>query len=79
MNIKKKKNSFFKPCLLNLEDRITPTTNPLGYVQPNLISANPSTKFLDITYTAHVSIQPLETLTTPAALVATNLNVSFPS
>ena len=66
MNIKKKKNSFFKPCLLNLEDRITPTTNPLGYVQPNLISANPSTKFLDITYTAHVSIQPLETLTTPA-------------
>ena len=66
MNLKKKKNSFFKPCLLNLEDRITPTTNPLGYVQPNLISANPSTKFLDITYTAHVSIQPLETLTTPA-------------
>ena len=66
MNIKKKKNSFFKPSLFLLEDRITPTTNPLGYVEPNLITANPSTKVLDITYTAHVSTQPLETLTSSA-------------
>jgi FtsP/CotA-like multicopper oxidase with cupredoxin domain len=66
MNIKKKKNSFFRPSLLNLEDRITPTTNPLGYVEPNLITANPSTRVLDITYTAHVSTQPLETLTSAA-------------
>ncbi|MEI7855452.1 MAG: multicopper oxidase domain-containing protein [Planctomycetota bacterium] len=66
MNIKKKKNSFFRPSLFLLEDRITPTTNPLGYVEPNLITANPSTKVLDITYTAHVSTQPLETLTSSA-------------
>ena len=66
MNIKKKKNSFFKPCLLNLEDRLTPTTNPLGYIEPNIITANPSTKVLDITYTAHVSTQTLETLASSA-------------
>jgi FtsP/CotA-like multicopper oxidase with cupredoxin domain len=66
MNIKKKKNSFFRPSLFLLEDRITPTTNPLGYVEPNLITANPATRVLDITYTAHVSTQPLETLTSAA-------------
>ena len=66
MNIKKKKNSFFKPSLFLLEDRITPTTNPLGYVEPNVITANPATRILDITYTAHVSTQPLETLTSSA-------------
>jgi FtsP/CotA-like multicopper oxidase with cupredoxin domain len=66
MNIKKKKNSFFRPSLFQLEDRFTPTTNPLGYVEPNLITANPTTRLLDITYTAHVSTQLLETLTTPA-------------
>ena len=58
MNIKKKKNSFFKPALLNLEDRITPS----AYVEPNVISANPSTHVLDITYEAHQSTQPLESL-----------------
>ena len=58
MNIKKKKNSFFRPCLLNLEDRITPS----AYVEPNVISANPSTHVLDITYRAHQSTQPLESL-----------------
>lgn len=67
MNIKKQKNSFFRPSLFQLEDRLTPTTNPLGYVQPNLITANPSTKVLDITYTAHVSTQSLETLASSAA------------
>ena len=66
MNIKKKKNSFFKPSLFLLEDRITPTTNPLGYVQPNVITANPTTRLLDITYTAHVSTQSLETLASSA-------------
>jgi len=44
MNIKKKKNSFFRPSLFQLEDRFTPTTNPLGYVEPNLITANPTTR-----------------------------------
>jgi FtsP/CotA-like multicopper oxidase with cupredoxin domain len=58
MNIKKKKNSFFKPALLNLEDRITPS----AYVEPNVISANPTTHVLDITYRAHQSTQPLESL-----------------
>jgi len=52
--------------LFRLEDRLTPTTNPLGYVEPNVITANPTTHVLDITYTAHVSTQLLETLTTPA-------------
>ncbi len=66
MNFKKKKNNFFRPSLFQLEDRLTPTTNPLGYVQPNLITANPSTKVLDIIYDAHVSTQPLETLTSSA-------------
>jgi FtsP/CotA-like multicopper oxidase with cupredoxin domain len=66
MNLKKKKNSFFRPSLFLLEDRITPTTNPLGYVEPNVITANPTTRLLDITYTAHVSTQPLETLTSSA-------------
>ena len=66
MNIKKKKNVFFRPSLFRLEDRLTPTTNPLGYVEPNVITANPTTHVLDITYTAHVSTQLLETLTTPA-------------
>jgi|688.fasta_scaffold05325_9 FtsP/CotA-like multicopper oxidase with cupredoxin domain len=66
MNLKKKKNSFFRPFLFQLEDRLTPTTNPLGYVEPNVITANPTTRLLDITYTAHVSTQPLETLTSSA-------------
>ena len=66
MNIKKKKNSFFRPSLFQLEDRLTPTTNPLGYIEPNIITANPSTKVLDITYTAHVSTQTLETLASSA-------------
>jgi FtsP/CotA-like multicopper oxidase with cupredoxin domain len=58
MNIKKKKNSFFRPFLLNLEDRITPS----AYVEPNVIIANPTTRVLDITYEAHQSTQPLESL-----------------
>jgi FtsP/CotA-like multicopper oxidase with cupredoxin domain len=58
MNIKKKKNSFFRPALLQFEDRITPS----AYVEPNVITANPTTHLLDITYTAHQSTQPLETL-----------------
>ena len=58
MNIKKKKNSFFRPFLLNLEDRITPS----AYVEPNVIIANPTTRVLDITYEAHQSTQPLEFL-----------------
>ena len=66
MNIKKKKNIFFRPSLFLLEDRLTPTTNPLGYVEPNVIIANPTTRLLDITYRAHVSTQPLETLTSSA-------------
>jgi FtsP/CotA-like multicopper oxidase with cupredoxin domain len=77
MNIKKKKNSFFRPSLFLLEDRITPTTNPLGYVEPNLITANPSTKVLDITYTAHVSTQPLETLTSSAVPTTGFLTYSY--
>jgi FtsP/CotA-like multicopper oxidase with cupredoxin domain len=66
MNFKKKKNNFFRPSLFQFEDRLTPTTNPLGYVQPNLITANPTTKVLDITYDAHVSTQLLETLASSA-------------
>lgn len=66
MNIKKKKNIFFRPSLFQLEDRLTPTNNPLGYVQPNLITANPATKVLDIVYDAHVSTQLLETRTSIA-------------
>lgn len=66
MNFKKKKNNFFRPSLFQFEDRLTPTTNPLGYVQPNLITANPTTKVLDITYDAHVSTQLLETRTSSA-------------
>jgi FtsP/CotA-like multicopper oxidase with cupredoxin domain len=62
MNIKKKKNSFFRPNLFLLEDRITPS----AYVEPNVITANPATHVLAMTYDAHVSTQPLETLTTPA-------------
>jgi len=58
MNIKKKKNSFFRPSLFNLEDRITPS----AYVEPNVIIANPTTHVLDITYEAHQSTQPLESL-----------------
>jgi FtsP/CotA-like multicopper oxidase with cupredoxin domain len=58
MNLKKKKNSFFKPSLFLLEDRITPS----AYVEPNVIIANPTTHVLDITYTAHQSSQPLESL-----------------
>ena len=58
MNIKKKNNSFFKPYLLNLEDRLTPS----AYVEPNVIIANPTTRVLDITYEAHQSTQPLESL-----------------
>jgi FtsP/CotA-like multicopper oxidase with cupredoxin domain len=58
MNIKKKKNSFFKPSLFLLEDRITPS----AYVEPNVIIANPTTRVLDITYEAHQSTQPLESL-----------------
>ena len=58
MNIKKKKNSFFKPSLFLLEDRITPS----AYVEPNVIIANPTTHVLDITYSAHQSTQPLESL-----------------
>lgn len=77
MNIKKKKNSFFRPNLFQLEDRLTPTTNPLGYVEPNLITANPATRLLDITYTAHVSTQPLETLTTPAVTTTGFLTYSW--
>ena len=58
MNLKKKKNSFFKPSLFLLEDRITPS----AYVEPNVIIANPTTRVLDITYEAHQSTQPLEFL-----------------
>jgi len=58
MNIKKKKNSFFRPSLFLLEDRITPS----AYVEPNVIIANPTTHVLDITYEAHQSTQPLESL-----------------
>jgi FtsP/CotA-like multicopper oxidase with cupredoxin domain len=58
MNIKKKKNSFFRPSLLLLEDRLTPS----AYVEPNVIIANPTTRVLDITYEAHQSTQPLEFL-----------------
>ena len=58
MNLKNKKNSFFKPSLFLLEDRITPS----AYVEPNVIIANPTTHVLDITYSAHQSTQPLETL-----------------
>lgn len=55
--MKKKKNSFFKPSLLLLEDRLTPT----GYSQTNMIVANPATKTLDVTYTAQLSTQIIET------------------
>jgi len=58
MNLKKKKNSFFKPSLFLLEDRITPS----AYVEPNVIIANPTTHVLDVTYSAHQSSQPLESL-----------------
>ena len=58
MNIKKKKNSFFRPNLFQLEDRLTPS----AYAEPNVIIANPTTHVLDITYEAHQSIQPLESL-----------------
>jgi len=58
MNIKKKKNSFFRPNLFQLEDRLTPS----AYAEPNVIIANPTTHVLDITYEAHQSTQPLESL-----------------
>ena len=58
MNIKKKKNIFFRPSLFRLEDRLTPS----AYVEPNVIIANPTTRVLDITYEAHQSTQPLEFL-----------------
>ena len=66
MNFRKKKNNYFRPSLFQLEERLTPTTNPLGYVQPNLITANPTSRVLDITYDAHVSTQSLETLNSSA-------------
>lgn len=77
MNIKKKKNSFFRPSLFQLEDRLTPTTNPLGYVEPNIIIANPISKVLDITYNAHVSTQSLETLTSSAVPTTGFLTYSY--
>ena len=58
MNMKKKKNSFFKPSLFQLEDRLTPS----AYVEPIVIASNPTTHILDLTFTAHQSQQPLETL-----------------
>ena len=58
MNMKKKKNSFFRPSLFQLEDRLTPS----AYVEPIVISSNPNTRILDLTFTAHQSQQPLETL-----------------
>ncbi len=58
MRLKNKKNSFFRPSLFQLEDRLTPS----AYVEPNVIIANPATHVLDITYTAHQSTQPLESL-----------------
>ena len=61
MNIKKKKNSFFRPSLFQLEDRLTPS----AYVEPNLITSNPATHVLDITLTAHASTQNLEVFTSP--------------
>ena len=56
--MKKKKNSFFKPSLFQLEDRLTPS----AYVEPIVIASNPTTHILDLTFTAHQSQQPLETL-----------------
>ena len=58
MNMKKKKNSFFKPSLFQLEDRLTPS----AYVEPIVIGSNPTTRILDLTFTAHQTQQPLETL-----------------
>lgn len=58
MNMKKKKNSFFRPSLFQLEDRLTPS----AYVEPIVIASNPTTRILDLTFTAHQSQQPLETL-----------------
>lgn len=58
MNMKKKKNSFFRPSLFLLEDRITPS----AYVEPIVIASNPTTRILDLTFTAHQTQQPLETL-----------------
>lgn len=56
--MKKKKNSFFRPSLFLLEDRITPS----AYVEPIVIASNPTTRILDLTFTAHQTQQPLETL-----------------
>lgn len=56
--MKKKKNSFFKPSLFQLEDRLTPS----AYVEPIVIASNPTTRILDLTFTAHQTQQPLETL-----------------
>ena len=61
MNMRKKRNSFFRPALLQFEDRITPS----AYVEPNLITSNPVTNVLDITLTAHASTQNLEVFNTP--------------
>ena len=78
MQFKKKKNRFFKPSLLLLEDRLTPT----AYGQTNLIEANPLTKTLDVTYTAQVSTQIIETyinnIATPVSTTgAFNYGVNF--
>lgn len=56
--MKKKKNSFFRPSLFQLEDRLTPS----AYVEPIVIASNPNTHILDLTFTAHQTQQPLETL-----------------
>lgn len=49
---------FFKPSLIRLEDRLTPS----AYVEPLVLGSNPATHVLDITLTAHQSQQFLETL-----------------
>lgn len=56
--MKRKKHSFFRPSLFCLEDRLTPS----AYVEPIVIASNPTTHVLDLTFTAHQSQQPLETL-----------------
>lgn len=53
---KKTKKSFFKPSLFCLEDRTTPT----AFIEPVTLSS--VNGVLDITLTAHQSVQPLETL-----------------
>jgi len=62
----KQKSSFFKPFLLQLEDRITPT----AFSEPIVLAS--TNGVLDITLLGHQSNQLLETSTGPSTTALTN-------